>query len=249
MNWAKHRVFNTFQLRVLGFPTWEFASVPDDDGVVHTAGGQPHVMRRPRHVHYICKQSTKLWPLNWRRVDTSEEEVLTSHSFMTSHSQTPTHDAKKSSGKQCCTSGVVPQDGDAPPLLHVGQLAARPEHGAGTDQSAEKTQQRPFDPAGEDWTKTFQHPEDAPVVCVSVHTQLASTPWPACRLLLTPGTAHCWTSAHSSRRLQTQTNTSAEIQIVWISAEEAVGLKICFHHHIWQRERVSVCESWYLQQL
>lgn len=39
-------------------PTWEFASVPDHDGVVDAAGGQPHVMRRPRHVHHICKQNT-----------------------------------------------------------------------------------------------------------------------------------------------------------------------------------------------
>lgn len=33
-------------------------------------------------------------------------------------------------------------------------------------------------------------------------TPLSSTPSPACRLLLKPGTARCWTSARSSHRLQ-----------------------------------------------
>lgn len=39
----------------------------------------------------------------------------------------------------CLTSSVVPQDGDTPPLLHVGQLTARPKHCARSDESTEKT--------------------------------------------------------------------------------------------------------------
>lgn len=39
----------------------------------------------------------------------------------------------------CLTSSVVPQDGDTPPLFHVGQLTARPEHCARTDESTEET--------------------------------------------------------------------------------------------------------------
>lgn len=33
--------------------TWKFPCVPDDDSVVDAAGGEPHVMRRPSHVHHI----------------------------------------------------------------------------------------------------------------------------------------------------------------------------------------------------
>lgn len=38
--------------------------------------------------------------------------------------------------------------------------------------------------------------------CACVHTQLSSKPWPACRLLLMPGTGRYWTSAHSWHKLQ-----------------------------------------------
>lgn len=36
------------------------------------------------------------------------------------------------------TSSVVPQDGDAPPLLHIGQFTAWPEHCARADESTNK---------------------------------------------------------------------------------------------------------------
>lgn len=39
-------------------PTWKLAGVPDDDSVVHAAGGQPHIMGGPRYIHHICKQDT-----------------------------------------------------------------------------------------------------------------------------------------------------------------------------------------------
>lgn len=38
----------------------------------------------------------------------------------------------------CPTSSVVPQNGDTPPLLHVGQFTARPKHCARTDKSTEE---------------------------------------------------------------------------------------------------------------
>lgn len=46
-------------------------------------------------------------------------------------------------------------------------------------------------------------------VCVCVHTQLSSKPWPACHLLLMPGTGHCWTSAHSWHKLQSKEQNTA----------------------------------------
>ena len=39
--------------------TWELACVPDDDGVVHAAGRQPHIMRRPGHIHHIWEENTQ----------------------------------------------------------------------------------------------------------------------------------------------------------------------------------------------
>lgn len=59
----------------------------------------------------------------------------------------------------CLTSSVVPQDGDTPPLFHVGQLTARPEHCARTDESTEETHA----------VKIKQHPLSAPLQ--AQHTQ------------------------------------------------------------------------------
>lgn len=43
--------------------TWEFAGIPNDNGVVHTAGGQPDIMGRPRHIHHICQRQKNLSPI------------------------------------------------------------------------------------------------------------------------------------------------------------------------------------------
>lgn len=41
-------------------PTWKFTCVPDHNGVIHTAGGQHHIMRWPGHIHYICNTHTHI---------------------------------------------------------------------------------------------------------------------------------------------------------------------------------------------
>lgn len=39
--------------------TWKFDSVPDDNSVIHAAGCQPGIMRRPRDIHDICLKNPK----------------------------------------------------------------------------------------------------------------------------------------------------------------------------------------------
>lgn len=161
------------------------------------------------------------------------------------------------------TSCVVPQDGDTPPLLHIGQLTAGPEHCTGPDESANKQKQK-HKPGQQSWAPSPQNKLNIPMlqflksaftdqtttkkkknwaytlsfswftwwqdwtlkvntscvlytvwVCVCVHTRLSSKPWPACRLLLMPGTGHYWTSAHSWHKLQCKTQNTTN----WLSCQ------------------------------
>lgn len=96
-------------------PTRKFTSIPNDDGIVHTAGGQPHIMRRPSHVHHICKQNrSPVWSLLWRATRSAPLDLHMSG---------------------CLTSSVVPQDSNTSPLLHIGQLTAWSKNCARTDES------------------------------------------------------------------------------------------------------------------
>ncbi len=43
----------TFPSNLNGLFTWKFSSVPYNDGVIHTAGCKPDIMRWPGDIHYI----------------------------------------------------------------------------------------------------------------------------------------------------------------------------------------------------
>lgn len=61
------------------------------------------------------------------------------------------------------TSCVVPQDGDTPPLLHIGQLTAGPEHCTGPDESANKQKQK-HKPRQQSWAPSPQNKLNIPML-------------------------------------------------------------------------------------
>lgn len=92
--------------------TWEFASVPNDNGVVHTAGSQPDIVGWPWHIHHICK-----W---YKSLVTSL--FFDKYCFFCGH----------------LTASVVPQDSDTPPLFHISQLITGSKHSTWTNQSTQE---------------------------------------------------------------------------------------------------------------
>ncbi len=103
-----------------GLFTWKFPSVPYNDGVIHTAGCEPDIMRWPGDIHYI-----------WIRF--IENTTCASHNAKTEDNIPHLHEQRFP-----LTSRVVPQNHDAPPLFHISQFTAGPKHCAWTDVTAKQ---------------------------------------------------------------------------------------------------------------